>query len=178
MAVARQRPSTAKGVVFMLLEDEHGQVNLIIPPPVYEPHRAIVRGEPLLLARGRFERVDRNENVLVEAVETPRPARPPGRKRGRGAPRAPRHTISGTASGRVPRVCCRAMVLFPLALVWVVVVLVWVIRSRPADPEAPERWTRFRRAPRPGPPAGPARGPVSDSRSRARTAAAASRPRG
>ena len=36
LAVARQRPSTAKGVVFMLLEDEHGQMNLIIPPPVYE----------------------------------------------------------------------------------------------------------------------------------------------
>ena len=70
MAIARQRPSTANGIVFMLLEDEHGQVNLIIPPPVYERHRAIVRGEPLLLARGRFERVDRNENVLVEAVES------------------------------------------------------------------------------------------------------------
>ncbi len=54
----------------MLLEDEHGQLNLIIPPPVYEEHRAIVRAEPLILARGRFERVGRNENVLVEAVET------------------------------------------------------------------------------------------------------------
>ena len=70
MAVARQRPSTANGVVFMLLEDEHGQMNLIIPPPVYEAHRAIVRGEPLLLARGRFERVGRNENVLVDELET------------------------------------------------------------------------------------------------------------
>ncbi len=54
----------------MLLEDEHGQMNLIIPPPVYEANRAIVRAEPLLLARGRFERVGRNENVLVEEVET------------------------------------------------------------------------------------------------------------
>jgi error-prone DNA polymerase len=70
MAVARQRPATAKGVVFMLLEDERGQINLILPPPVYEAHRAIVRGEPLLLARGRFERVDRNENLVVEELET------------------------------------------------------------------------------------------------------------
>ncbi len=70
LAVARQRPSTAKGIVFMLLEDEHGQMNLIIPPPVYEAHRAIVRGEPLLLARGRFERVGRNENVLVDELES------------------------------------------------------------------------------------------------------------
>ena len=36
----------------MLLEDELGQMNLIVPPPVYERYRAIVRGEPLLLARG------------------------------------------------------------------------------------------------------------------------------
>ena len=70
LAVARQRPSTANGIVFMLLEDEHGQMNLIIRPPVYEAHRAIVRGEPLILARGRFERVDRNENVLVASIET------------------------------------------------------------------------------------------------------------
>jgi len=70
MAVARQRPSTAKGVVFMLLEDEQGQMNLIVPPSVYERYRALVRGEPLLLAHGRFERRDRNMNVLVDKVES------------------------------------------------------------------------------------------------------------
>ncbi len=70
MAVARQRPATANGVVFMLLEDEHAQMNLIIPPPVYERYRPIVRGEPLLLARGKFERRDRNQNVLVRELET------------------------------------------------------------------------------------------------------------
>jgi error-prone DNA polymerase len=70
LVVARQRPATANGVVFMLLEDELGQVNLIVPPQVYDRHRAVVRGEPLLLARGRFERNGRNENVLVRALET------------------------------------------------------------------------------------------------------------
>jgi error-prone DNA polymerase len=70
MAVARQRPATAKGVVFMLLEDEFGQVNLIVPPQVYEQHRAIVRGEPLILAHGTFERVERNQNVVVRKLET------------------------------------------------------------------------------------------------------------
>jgi error-prone DNA polymerase len=68
MAVARQRPATANGVVFMLLEDEHGQANLIVPPQVYERYRPIVRGEPLLLARGRLERHDRNVNLLVSEV--------------------------------------------------------------------------------------------------------------
>jgi error-prone DNA polymerase len=70
MAVARQRPATANGVVFMLLEDEFGQMNLIVPPPVYERHRAIVRGEPLILAHGTFERVQRNQNVVVRKLES------------------------------------------------------------------------------------------------------------
>jgi error-prone DNA polymerase len=70
LAVARQRPATANGVVFMLLEDEFGQVNLIVPPPVYQRFRPLVRGEPLVLARGRFERSGRNQNVLVQEFES------------------------------------------------------------------------------------------------------------
>ena len=70
LAIARQRPSTANGIVFMLLEDECGQVNLIVPKAVYERHRAIVRNEPLLLAHGRYERVGENRNILVSSIET------------------------------------------------------------------------------------------------------------
>jgi error-prone DNA polymerase len=70
MVVARQRPATANGIVFMLLEDEHGQMNLVVRPTVYDRFRAIVRAEPLLLARGRFERWERNKNVIVEEVVT------------------------------------------------------------------------------------------------------------
>ena len=65
MVVARQRPETANGIVFMLLEDERGTVNLIVPPPVYERHRALVRAAPLLRARGRLERREGTVNVLV-----------------------------------------------------------------------------------------------------------------
>jgi len=68
LVVARQRPSTANGVVFMLLEDELAQVNLVIAPQVYERYRAVVRGEPLLLVRGRYEHSDRNRNVLVREL--------------------------------------------------------------------------------------------------------------
>ena len=68
MVVARQRPATANGVVFMLLEDEHAQINLIVPPQTYDRFRAVIRGEPLLLARGRFEHADRNRNVLVHEL--------------------------------------------------------------------------------------------------------------
>ena len=70
LAIARQRPATANGIVFMLLEDELGQVNLIVPKRVYEQHRAIVRNEPLLLAHGRYERVGENRNILVTSIET------------------------------------------------------------------------------------------------------------
>ena len=70
MAVARQRPATANGIVFMLLEDELGQVNLIVSPEIYERNRAIVRGEPLLLVRGRFERIKENRNIVVDTLES------------------------------------------------------------------------------------------------------------
>jgi error-prone DNA polymerase len=70
MAVARQRPATASGIVFMLLEDELGQVNLIVSPEIYERNRAIVRGEPLLLVRGRFERIKENRNIIVDTLES------------------------------------------------------------------------------------------------------------
>jgi error-prone DNA polymerase len=70
LVVARQRPATANGVVFMLLEDEVGQMNLIVPPQVYDRFRPIVRAEPLVLARGRFERSGRNRNVVVREIET------------------------------------------------------------------------------------------------------------
>ncbi len=45
-------------------------MNLIVPPPVYERYRALVRGEPLVLARGRLERSGRNVNVVVRELET------------------------------------------------------------------------------------------------------------
>ena len=70
MAVARQRPATASGIVFMLLEDELGQVNLIVSPELYERNRAIVRGEPLLLVRGRFEHIKDNKNIVVDSLES------------------------------------------------------------------------------------------------------------
>jgi error-prone DNA polymerase len=68
MVVARQRPSNANGVVFMLLEDELAQLNLIVPPQVYDRYRSVIRGEPLILARGRYEHADRNRNVLVREL--------------------------------------------------------------------------------------------------------------
>ena len=79
MVVARQRPETAKGIVFMLFEDERGVVNLIVPPPVYDRHRPLVRTAPLLAARGRLERREGVVNVLVAEIWAlePKPSQPP-----------------------------------------------------------------------------------------------------
>jgi error-prone DNA polymerase len=71
LVVARQRPGTAGGVVFVLLEDEHGVINLVVPPRVYERHRLVVRTEPLLLVEGKLEKLaaaDGAINVLVDRV--------------------------------------------------------------------------------------------------------------
>jgi error-prone DNA polymerase len=71
LVVARQRPGTANGIVFILLEDEHGTINLIVPASVYERHRLTVRTEPLMLAEGKLERFAAAGgaiNVLVDRV--------------------------------------------------------------------------------------------------------------
>ena len=56
LVIARQRPGTAKGTMFLLFEDEWGTINLVLPRAVYECHRPLARAEPLLLAHGRLER--------------------------------------------------------------------------------------------------------------------------
>jgi error-prone DNA polymerase len=68
LVVARQRPETAKGFVFVLLEDEAGMVNVIVRPDVYERFRVAIRGEPLLWVRGTLAKDDGTLNVLAEAV--------------------------------------------------------------------------------------------------------------
>jgi error-prone DNA polymerase len=71
LVVARQRPGTANGIVFILLEDEHATINLIVPSQVYERHRLIVRTEPLMLIEGKLEKLPAAGgaiNVLVDKV--------------------------------------------------------------------------------------------------------------
>ena len=68
MVVARQRPATAHGVTFMLLEDEHGSINLILPPSVYERCRLAVRAEPIVHAHGKLERREGVTNVVVTEI--------------------------------------------------------------------------------------------------------------
>jgi error-prone DNA polymerase len=73
LVVARQRPGTANGIVFILLEDEYGTINLIVPSEVYERNRLTVRTEPLMLIEGKLERFAAAGgaiNVLVDRVSS------------------------------------------------------------------------------------------------------------
>jgi error-prone DNA polymerase len=80
LVIARQRPATAKGVTFMLLEDELGTINLIVSPPVHDRFRLAVRSEPLVLASGRLERREGTANVIVDSIERlDRPDLPPAK---------------------------------------------------------------------------------------------------
>jgi error-prone DNA polymerase len=78
LVVARQRPGTAKGIVFILLEDEFGTVNLIVPPPVYERRRLLVRSEPLLMAEGRLEKLPMAGGAINVYVRDIHPLAMPG----------------------------------------------------------------------------------------------------
>ncbi|HWH11417.1 MAG TPA: DNA polymerase III subunit alpha [Solirubrobacteraceae bacterium] len=104
IVVARQRPETASGVVFMLIEDELGTVNLIVPPPVYERHRHIVRAEPLVLVQGRLERPVRGGGTINILTRTLRSLEPEhlersGEKIARLPGNRPADTGSGSGSG-------------------------------------------------------------------------------
>jgi len=69
LVIARQRPGTAKGTMFLLFEDEWGTINLIVSEAVYERHRLLARAEPLLLARGRLESAEGVVNVVVTELQ-------------------------------------------------------------------------------------------------------------
>ncbi|HEX5851932.1 MAG TPA: error-prone DNA polymerase, partial [Solirubrobacteraceae bacterium] len=73
LVIARQRPGTANGTMFLLFEDEYGTINLIVGRAVYERYRQLARAEPLLLARGRLERTQ--DTPAVRSLWSARSAR-------------------------------------------------------------------------------------------------------
>jgi error-prone DNA polymerase len=61
----RQQPGTARGVVFLSLEDETGMANIICPPAVWERHRRLAMGANALVIFGRVERLDGAASLLA-----------------------------------------------------------------------------------------------------------------
>jgi len=62
--IARQKPGTAKGITFLLLEDEGGTLNVIVPVKLFEAHRLTVRTEPLILIEGILERHEQGGGAI------------------------------------------------------------------------------------------------------------------
>ena len=62
--LVRQRPGTAKGVIFITLEDETGIVNVVVWPKVFEKNRRMVMTAQFLEVRGKIER----EGLVIHVV--------------------------------------------------------------------------------------------------------------
>ncbi|MBK6768887.1 MAG: error-prone DNA polymerase [Ardenticatenales bacterium] len=64
-----QRPQTAKGIVFVTIEDETGFANLVLYTDVFEAHRHVFRRSPVVLASGRVQQDGGVAHLIVERVE-------------------------------------------------------------------------------------------------------------
>jgi error-prone DNA polymerase len=68
LVACRQQPCTAKGFVFISLEDEFGIVNVVVKPYLHEQQRPLVRREPFVIVRGELQRRDGTVNVVAERL--------------------------------------------------------------------------------------------------------------
>ncbi|MEP1356194.1 MAG: OB-fold nucleic acid binding domain-containing protein [Tateyamaria sp.] len=69
LVILRQRPGTAKGVIFITLEDETGVVNIIVWRHIYERFRRAVVAGRMLRVTGRMQRAHSVTHVLAEEIE-------------------------------------------------------------------------------------------------------------
>jgi DNA polymerase III alpha subunit len=69
LVLVRQRPGTAKGVIFLTLEDEFGVCNVIVWQKIYQQFRRAVIAGRLLRVTGRVQRQVGVTHVVAEAVE-------------------------------------------------------------------------------------------------------------
>ncbi len=69
LVILRQRPSTAKGITFVTLEDETGTANLVIMPNIWERYYKTLRTSPAWIAYGKLERKSSVVHVIVSRVD-------------------------------------------------------------------------------------------------------------
>ena len=69
LVLVRQRPGSAKGVIFMTLEDETGVVNVVVWPNVLERYRRAILGGRLVLVRGRVQRAGEIVHLVAAHLE-------------------------------------------------------------------------------------------------------------
>jgi error-prone DNA polymerase len=68
-AICRQRPETAKGFVFLTLEDESGMINIIIKPKIFDAYRSIIMKSSFLKIEGRLQLEHGVANVIAQTFE-------------------------------------------------------------------------------------------------------------
>lgn len=68
-AICRQRPETAKGFVFMTLEDETGMANVIIKPQVFESYHKVIMKSSFLCVKGKLQLEEGVSNLIAEHFE-------------------------------------------------------------------------------------------------------------
>jgi error-prone DNA polymerase len=66
--IVRQRPGTAKGFVFLTMEDETGVANIIITPQLFDKYRLVVVDEPFLLISGTLQNQDNVVSVKAKTI--------------------------------------------------------------------------------------------------------------
>ncbi len=69
MVIVRQRPGTANGTIFLLLEDEHGFVNVIVSKKFVEPNEDVVKRAQFVLIRGKVEREGAAINLIGQEFQ-------------------------------------------------------------------------------------------------------------
>ena len=74
--IVRQRPGTAKGIMFLSMEDETGISNIVVMPDMFDENRITLVTEPYLLVEGKVQNVDNVIHVLARRVERIEPITP------------------------------------------------------------------------------------------------------
>jgi error-prone DNA polymerase len=67
--ICRQRPGTAKGFVFISLEDETGVSNAVVSPPVFEANRLLITQESFLLIEGKLQNTENVIHIKADKIE-------------------------------------------------------------------------------------------------------------
>jgi error-prone DNA polymerase len=64
LVTVRQRPATAGGTIFLLLEDELGYMNIIVSKPLVEKNEEVVKRAPFVVVQGRVE----NDGASISVI--------------------------------------------------------------------------------------------------------------
>ena len=71
MTLVKQSPGSAKGMVFITLEDDTGFINLVFTPHIYRKYYQIVERQPFLCVEGQIQKASAYHSILVKRIFEP-----------------------------------------------------------------------------------------------------------